>query len=62
MSAADMRKAQEEILSMLAGGYHKELIKAQAVFFKEYLKQGFDRDEALELVIRLFCGGKGGKK
>lgn len=51
MGVADLRKAQEEIIDLITGGYYKEMIKLQKVMFDEYLKQGFTRKESLALIM-----------
>jgi|TARA_R100000501_G_C2617800_1_gene111299 hypothetical protein len=53
MSVEDQRKAQEEIVNMLKGGYYKDFIKVQSEFFKGYIAEGFTREESLQLVIAL---------
>jgi len=50
-----MRKAQEQILSMLQGGYYKEMIKMQKALYDEYVKVGFTKKQAFELVIITTC-------
>ena len=52
---AELRKAQEAILNMLNGGYYKEMIRMQIVLYKEYIKVGFDKKQAFELVIQMTC-------
>ncbi|KKL08040.1 hypothetical protein LCGC14_2579910 [marine sediment metagenome] len=52
---SEMRKAQEQILSMLQGGYYKEMIKMQKALYDEYVKVGFTKKQAFELVIITTC-------
>ena len=45
------RQVQERIATVLKDGYWKETIRLQSALFKEYIKRGFTRDEALEIII-----------
>lgn len=46
-----LRRKQEELRQVIDDGYFKTFIEFQSVIFKEYLKRGFTREEALELLI-----------
>ena len=46
-----MRIKQEEIATALKDGYYKTIIKFQGKLFKEYVKAGFTREEALKIIL-----------
>jgi thymidine phosphorylase len=45
-----LRRKQEEIRELINSGYYKEFVEYQAAVFKAYLDNGFEREEALELL------------
>lgn len=49
----NQRKAHEELATMLKSGYFKLIIEAQKMAYDEYIKQGFDKDQALTLTMNL---------
>lgn len=53
---AEQRKAQEELINALAGGYYKTLIEMEKAYFDEYIRVGFTREESLKLVMNFTRG------
>lgn len=51
----ELRKMQEDAVRMLEGKFHKDIVKLQWAFFVEYIKVGFTRREAVELIKYIFA-------
>ena len=56
MSIPEMRKAQEELVNFVVGGYYKAFTKAQKAVFDSYISLNFTREESLKLTITFFSG------
>lgn len=54
----DLRKSQEEISRLREGGYYKELVLLHWELYSAYLEAGFNEEQALTLVVKMF-GVKG---
>ena len=52
-NTAGLRKCQEDILNLLNGGYYKELCLLQKAMYDEYIKIGFDKEQALQLTMSM---------
>jgi hypothetical protein len=46
-----MRIKQEQVGQIIKDGYYKTFIKLQSTIFKEYVRRGFTREEALEILL-----------
>jgi len=47
------RQAQENLLHMIEGGFHKEITKLCKVMYDAFMEEGFDAPQALKLTIAL---------
>lgn len=53
----ELRKAQENVANMIAGGFHKDIAKMAKAMYDAYVEAGFNKEQAIELTKMSLSGG-----